>query len=41
MVEPEDPVALAEGILDLYHHRDKAQHLARCGRQYALEQYSA
>ena len=41
MVEPEDPAALAAGILDLYHHRDKAQHLARCGRQYALEQYSA
>ena len=41
MVEPEDPVALAEGILDLYHHRDKAQHLAHCGRQFALEHYSA
>ncbi len=41
MVEPEDPAALAAGILDLYHHRDKAQHLARCGGHYALEHYSA
>ncbi|WP_017300739.1 glycosyltransferase family 4 protein [Nodosilinea nodulosa] len=41
VVEPENPTSLAKGILDLYHHPEKAQALARRGRQYALEHYSA
>ncbi|PSR17658.1 colanic acid biosynthesis glycosyltransferase WcaI [filamentous cyanobacterium CCP3] len=41
VVEPENPTALARGILDLYHQPEKAQALARQGRQYALEHYSA
>ncbi len=41
VVKPEDPAALAQGILDLYHHPEKARSLARRGRQYALEHFSA
>jgi colanic acid biosynthesis glycosyl transferase WcaI len=41
VVEPESPTALAKGILDLYHNPERAQYLARRGRQYALEHYSA
>lgn len=41
VVEPENPTALAKGILDLYHHPKKALALAQRGRQYALEHYSA
>ncbi|MEA5448125.1 glycosyltransferase family 4 protein [Leptolyngbya sp. CCNP1308] len=41
VVEPENPTALAKGILELYHHPEMAQLLARRGRQYALEHYSA
>ncbi|WP_035990467.1 glycosyltransferase family 4 protein [Leptolyngbya sp. KIOST-1] len=41
VVDPENPTALAKGILDLYHQPEKAQALARRGRQYALEHYSA
>ncbi|MBW4481612.1 MAG: glycosyltransferase family 4 protein [Tildeniella torsiva UHER 1998/13D] len=41
VVEPENPTALARGILELYHHPATAQLLARRGRQYALEHYSA
>ena len=41
VVEPENPTALAKGILELYHQPEKAQALARQGRQYALENYSA
>lgn len=40
VVEPEDPAALAEGILNLYHHPAKAKSLARRGRQYALKHFS-
>jgi colanic acid biosynthesis glycosyl transferase WcaI len=40
VVEPENPDALAEGILDLYHNPAKAQQLAQQGRRYALEHYS-
>jgi colanic acid biosynthesis glycosyl transferase WcaI len=41
VVEPENPTALAKGILELYRQPEKAQALARQGRQYALEHYSA
>jgi colanic acid biosynthesis glycosyl transferase WcaI len=41
VVGPEDPAALAKGILELYHHPQKARSLARRGRQYALEHFSA
>ncbi|MFQ4137711.1 glycosyltransferase family 4 protein [Nodosilinea sp. PGN35] len=41
VVEPENPTALARGILELYHHPETAQLLARRGRQYALEHFSA
>ncbi|HEY9877763.1 MAG TPA: glycosyltransferase family 4 protein [Leptolyngbyaceae cyanobacterium] len=40
VVEPENPTALAQGILNLYHNREKAESLGRQGRQYALEHYS-
>ncbi|HEY9880851.1 MAG TPA: glycosyltransferase family 4 protein [Leptolyngbyaceae cyanobacterium] len=40
VVEPENPTALAQGILDLYHDRQKAASLGQQGRQYALEHYS-
>ncbi|MGB5975130.1 MAG: glycosyltransferase family 4 protein, partial [Nodosilinea sp.] len=41
VVEPENPTALAKGILDLYHQPEWARALAQQGRQYALEHYSA
>ncbi|MGB3202767.1 MAG: glycosyltransferase family 4 protein [Nodosilinea sp.] len=41
VVEPENPSALAQGILDLYHQPEKARSLAQRGRQFALEHYSA
>ncbi|MBD1916331.1 MULTISPECIES: glycosyltransferase family 4 protein [Cyanophyceae] len=41
VVEPENPTALAKGILMLYHQPETAELLARRGRQYALEHYSA
>lgn len=41
VVEPENPTALAKGIVELYHQPEKAQTLARKGRQYALKHYSA
>jgi colanic acid biosynthesis glycosyl transferase WcaI len=40
VVAPEDPAALAAGILQLYHNPRQAQQLARQGRQYALDNYS-
>lgn len=40
VVQPENPTALAKGILDLYHHPDQAQLLGRQGRQYAVNHYS-
>lgn len=40
VVEPEQPEALAQGILELYHHPQRAQQLALQGRRYALEHYS-
>ncbi|MBE9135934.1 glycosyltransferase family 4 protein [Nodosilinea sp. LEGE 07088] len=41
VVEPENPQALAQNILDLYQHPAKAQYLGQRGRQYAVEHYSA
>lgn len=41
VVEPENPTALAQGILELYRQPETAQLLARRGRQYALDHYSA
>ena len=41
VVAPENPTALAKGILELYHQPEKAVVMARKGRQYALEHYSA
>lgn len=40
IVEPENPAALAQGILELYNDRKKAESLGQQGRQYALEHYS-
>lgn len=40
VVKPENPTALANGILELYTDRDKARKLAQQGRQYALSHYS-
>lgn len=40
LVEPENPTALAETILDLYKHPEQVEQLGRQGRQYAIEQYS-
>jgi colanic acid biosynthesis glycosyl transferase WcaI len=40
VVEPENPTAIARGILDLYHSPEKIQQLAYQGRQYALENFS-
>jgi len=40
VVEPEDPEALANQILKLYHHPEFATRLGEKGRQYAIERYS-
>ena len=40
VVAPEDPQALAQGILQLYHNPEQAQQLAQHGRQYALDHYA-
>ncbi|MER3432574.1 MAG: colanic acid biosynthesis glycosyltransferase WcaI [Leptolyngbya sp. ERB_1_1] len=40
VVEPEDPEALANQILKLYHHPEFAARLGEKGRQYAIERYS-
>lgn len=40
VVEPENPEALAQGILDLYHRPQWRQQLAQQGRRYALDHYS-
>jgi colanic acid biosynthesis glycosyl transferase WcaI len=40
VVAPEDPQALAQGILQLYHNPSQAQQLAKRGRRYALEHYA-
>lgn len=37
VVEPENPTALAKGILELYHNPEKAALLGQKGRQYALQ----
>lgn len=37
VVEPENPTALAAGILELYHHPHKAELLGHQGRLYAVE----
>lgn len=40
VVVPEDPQALAQGILQLYQNPRQAEQLANQGRSYALEHYS-
>jgi colanic acid biosynthesis glycosyl transferase WcaI len=40
VVEPENPTAIANGILRLYHNPDQTRHLALQGRQYAMEHFS-
>jgi colanic acid biosynthesis glycosyl transferase WcaI len=40
VVEPENPEALVQGILSLYHNPRRARQLAQQGRSYALEHYS-
>jgi colanic acid biosynthesis glycosyl transferase WcaI len=40
VVEPESAKALADAILDLYEHPERAQQLGAQGRQHALEEYS-
>ena len=39
VVEPDNPLALAEGVLELYHHPDQSTQLGRQGRRYALDHY--
>ncbi|MBW4562636.1 MAG: glycosyltransferase family 4 protein [Mojavia pulchra JT2-VF2] len=40
IVPPEDPQALANAILDLHQHPEKAKNLGYKSRQYAVEQYA-
>lgn len=40
IVPPEDPEALAQQVLELYHNPDKAKQLGAQGRRYAMENYS-
>src|SRR5579883_880712 len=40
VVPPESPEALAQAILDLYSHPEKATELGNRGRQHAIERYS-
>ncbi|HAA28163.1 MAG TPA: colanic acid biosynthesis glycosyltransferase WcaI [Cyanobacteria bacterium UBA8553] len=40
LVPPENPEALAAGILDLYANPDKLEVLGKKGREYAVEKYS-
>lgn len=40
VIEPEDPISLADAILDLYNHPAKADLLAQQGRRYAVSQYA-
>ena len=40
IVEPENPEALANQILALYHQPELVQQLGKQGRQYAIERYS-
>ncbi|NET10029.1 MAG: glycosyltransferase family 4 protein [Symploca sp. SIO2B6] len=40
VVEPEVPQQLADSIVDLYEHPQKAELLGRQGRQHALDNYS-
>lgn len=40
VVQPENPTALAQGILELYQHPERAQRLGQQGRLYAIENYS-
>jgi colanic acid biosynthesis glycosyl transferase WcaI len=40
VVPPEDPLALAQGILDLYHGSHHAELLGHQGRLYALEHFA-
>jgi colanic acid biosynthesis glycosyl transferase WcaI len=40
VVAPENPEALANQILELYHNPEQAELLGKQGRQYAIERYS-
>lgn len=40
VVEPENPIALAKEILELYHNPSYAELLGKQGRQYAVDRYS-
>lgn len=40
VVPPEDPAALAEAILDLYHHPEKSEQLGFAGRKHAEALYN-
>ncbi|MGL5082654.1 MAG: WcaI family glycosyltransferase [Microcoleaceae cyanobacterium] len=40
VVEPEDPKALAQAVLNLYHHPEKVAALGRQGRRYAEDHFS-
>ena len=40
VVPPEDPQALAEAVLQLYHDRSYGDKLGSQGRQYAVDYYS-
>jgi colanic acid biosynthesis glycosyl transferase WcaI len=40
VVQPEDPAALAKGVLGLYCDRARCAQLAQQGRQYAVEHFS-
>ncbi len=40
LVTPEDPQALADEILALYHHPEEVERLGEQGRKFAVEQYA-
>ncbi len=40
VVEPENPDTLADAVLELYQHPDRAELMGRQGRQHAIDQYS-
>jgi colanic acid biosynthesis glycosyl transferase WcaI len=40
LVDPENPEALSNAILNLYHNPNYAEQLGKQGRQYAIERYS-
>lgn len=40
VVEPENPQALADQVLELYHHPEKVRAFGKWGRQYAEDHFS-